>query len=367
MTVKELLSRAVNDGVRLLAEDEGKALITRFGVAVPSGRRVLTVVEAMAAGRELGYPLVVKALVPDLAHKTDLGAVKLGIQDEADLVTTVQELNLLFPGAPLLVETMAGLGVELIVGLTDDRQFGPCLMIGMGGVLTEVFEDVQFVLLPATRGDLLHALPALKGYRLLTGFRGAAAADIDGVLDALQGVAQFGMEAAGFYEAVDVNPLLANADGAIALDVKVMLKSEIAQARAVEYPAGTAQFAGFFAPGSVAIVGASATLGKPGNTVIANIQANGYLGELYPVNPRGGEILGLPVYRSVGDLPEGVDLAIIIVPAKDTATASGVLFARASSSRTTVRSGMGVAVSFQVRPCSRCSSSVSRHSWESFT
>jgi 3-hydroxypropionyl-CoA synthetase (ADP-forming) len=320
MTVKELLSRAVNDGVRLLAEDEGKALIARFGVAVPSGRRVLTVVEAMAAGRELGYPLVVKALVPDLAHKTDLGAVKLGIQNEADLVTTVRELNRLFPGAPLLVETMAGPGVELIAGLTDDRQFGPCLMIGMGGVLTEVFEDVQFVLLPATRADLLRALTALKGYRLLTGFRGAAAADIEGVLDALQGMAQFGMEAAGFYEAVDVNPLLVNAEGAIALDVKVMLKSEITQARAVEYPAGTAQFAGFFAPESVAIVGASATPGKPGNTVIENIQANGYPGRLYPVNPRGGEILGLPVYKSVGDLPEGVDLAIIIVPAKDTAT-----------------------------------------------
>jgi acyl-CoA synthetase (NDP forming) len=139
MTVKEFLSRAVSDGVRLLAEDEGKALIARFGVAVPSGRRVLTAGETEAAGRELGYPLVVKALVPDLAHKTDLGAVKLGIQNEASLLAAAQELNRLFPGVPLLVETMAGAGVELIVGLTDDRQFGPCLMIGMGGILTEVF------------------------------------------------------------------------------------------------------------------------------------------------------------------------------------------------------------------------------------
>ncbi len=318
MTVKEVLAQAMSDGVHLLAEDEGKDLIARFGVEVPIGRRVASLAEAEAAAGDLDYPLVVKALVPDLAHKTDLGAVKLGIRSGPDLLSAVHELNRLFPGTPLLVEQMAEPGVELIVGLTDDRQFGPCLMIGIGGVLTEVFEDVQFVLLPATRADLVQALTGLKGYRLLTGFRGAPAADIDCVLDALQGVAQFGLEAAGFYEAVDVNPLLVSARGAIALDVKVMLKSEITQSPAVDHTVGTAYFAGFFAPESVAIVGASATPGKPGNTVIENILANGYPGKVYPVNPRGGEILGLPVYRAVSDLPTGVDLAVIIVPAKDT-------------------------------------------------
>ena len=82
--------------------------------------------------------------------------------------------------------------------------------------------------------------------------------------------------------------------------------------------AGTAHFDGFFAPRSVAIVGASAGKGKPGNVVIENILANGYAGQLYLVNPKGGEILGLPVYPSPSDLPEGIDLAVIIVPAKDT-------------------------------------------------
>ncbi len=194
-TVEDILSRAISDGVSLLAEDEGKALLARFGIGVPEGRRVADVAEAEAAAEQLGYPLVVKALVPGLAHKTDRGAVKLGIRDKVELQSAVRELQQLFPGAPLLVEQMAKPGVELIAGLTNDEHFGPCLMIGMGGVLTEVFQDVQFLLLPATRADIHAALGRLKG----TGYcrlSGSAAVDIERVVDALQGFARFGLEAA---------------------------------------------------------------------------------------------------------------------------------------------------------------------------
>src|SRR5664280_2165827 len=128
MTVTEVLAHAIQQRVRLLAEDEGKALLAQFGIAGPAGRRVADVAEAKRAAEELGYPLVVKALVPGLAHKTDQGAVKLGIENEAGLLSTVRELDRLFPGMPLLVERMVSPGVEMIVGLTDDAQFGPCLM-----------------------------------------------------------------------------------------------------------------------------------------------------------------------------------------------------------------------------------------------
>jgi acyl-CoA synthetase (NDP forming) len=317
-TVEDMLSRAISDGVSLLAEDEGKALLARFGIDAPDGRRAFNVAEAEAAAEQLGYPLVVKALVPGLAHKTELGAVKLGIRDKVELQSAVRQLQQLFSGAPLLVEQMARPGVELIAGLTNDEHFGPCLMIGMGGVFTEVFQDVQFLILPASRADIHAALGRLKSNRLLTGFRGAAAVDIERVVDTLEGFAQFGLEAAEYYEAVDINPLLVSDEGAKALDVKVMLKSKITSATSGPPSPGVGYFAGFFAPQSVAIVGASAGQGKPGNVVIQNILANGYAGRLYLVNPKGGEILGLPVCRAVGDLPEGVDLAVIIVSAKDT-------------------------------------------------
>ncbi|MFH0915642.1 MAG: acetate--CoA ligase family protein [bacterium] len=318
VAAQEVLSRSIRDGVSLLAEDEGKSLLARFGIGVPDGRRVPGLAEAESVAEELGYPLVVKALVPGLAHKTDRGAVKLGIRDKADLQNAVHELQQLFPDAPLLVEQMARPGVELIAGLTNDERVGPCLMIGVGGILTEIFQDVQFLLLPATRADIHAALDRLRGSRLLGGFRGAVAVDIQRVVDVLQGLAQFGLEAAEYYEAVDINPLMVNDGGAMALDVKVMLKPTATPPMASPRSLGARHFAGFFAPRSVAIVGASSGKGKPGNVVIENILANGYAGQLHLVNPKGGEILGMPVYPTVGDLPEGIDLAVIIVPARDT-------------------------------------------------
>lgn len=318
VAVEKMLARSISDGVSLLAEDEGKSLLTRFGVGVPDGRRVVGVAEAELVAEELGYPLVVKALVPGLAHKTDRGAVKLGVRDKADLQNAAYELQQLFPDAPLLVEQMARPGVELIAGLTNDEQVGPCLMIGVGGVLTEIFQDVQFLLLPATRADVHAALDRLKGSRLLAGFRGAAAVDIERVVDVLQGLARFGLEAADYYETVDINPLLVNEEGVTAVDVKVMLKATAGPRMASPRSLDADYFAGFFAPRSVAVIGASVHEGKPGNVVIKNILANGYAGKLYPVNPRGGEILGMPVHRAISDLPEDVDLAVIIVPAKDT-------------------------------------------------
>jgi acyl-CoA synthetase (NDP forming) len=317
-SVEGVLSRAMREPVGILAEDEGKALLARFGLRSPQGRRVLDAAEAEAAAEDLGYPLVVKALVPGLAHKTDKGAVKLGIRDKAGLESAVHELQHIFPGVPLLVEQMAGPGVELIAGLTNDPHLGPSLMIGTGGVLVEVFQDVQFLLLPATKADIRGALRRLKGYRLMTGFRGAAAADIERVVVALEAFAQFGLEAADYYEAVDVNPLLVTEAGAIALDVKVMLKRQVTTPASLPRNIEPEIFAGFFAPRSVAIIGASGIKGKPGHVVIENILANGYAGDIYPVNPRGGEILGLPVVAQTRDLPDGIDLAIIIVPAKHT-------------------------------------------------
>ncbi len=319
MSIDKILSRAISDGVTLLPEDEGKCLLARFGLCPPRGLRALNGAEAKAAAEDLGYPLVVKALVPGLAHKTDLGAVKLGIQDEAALRNAVFELQQTFTDAPLLVEQMAGPGVELIAGLANDAHFGPSLMLGMGGVLTEVFQDVQFLLLPATEADIRRALTRLEGYRLLTGFRGRAATDLEGVVTAIEALAQFGLEAADYYDAVDVNPLLASEQGAIALDVKVMLKPQVTPTASERSFLDPDQFAGFFAPRSVAIIGASGIKGKPGHVVIENILANGYAGDIYPVNPRGGEILGIPVIAETSDLPDGVDLAIIIVPAKHTA------------------------------------------------
>ncbi len=301
-----------------MPEDIGKTIVSQYGINVPAGKRVTNFEEAQRAASDQGYPLVIKALVPELIHKSDRDAVRVGIENETTLLKTTRELWKLFPDTPLLVEQMVKPGVELITGLINDEHFGPCLMIGTGGVFTEVFQDVDFLMIPADLSDFLRVLTGLKGYKLLTGFRGKPPYDIDKVVNALSSLAQFGIEAAGYYETVDINPLVVNESGAKALDVKIVLKSLFAPATLDSSLPPTDYLHHFFAPESVAIIGASSAPTKPGNVVIRNILANGYEGKLYLVNPKGGDILGLPVHPSIASLPEEIDLAIIIIPAKDT-------------------------------------------------
>jgi acyl-CoA synthetase (NDP forming) len=318
MDLHHTLQQAINEKRRVLPEDVGKALLLQYGINIPPGKRVTHPDELRAAARKLGYPLVVKAMAADLIHKTDQGAVKLGIDKYAALRKATEGLWTLFPGAPMLVEKMASPGVEMIAGLTHDRHFGPCLMLGLGGIFTEVFEDVAFLMLPASRSEIIQALTGLKGFRLLTGFRGRPAYDVNKIVDAIMGVAQFGVAALGYYEAVDINPFVVNENGVMALDVKVLLRPQYVPVTQEISLADPRSLDRFFAPRSVVVIGASATTGKSGNVVIRNILANGYTGKVYLVNPRGGEILGLPVQPSIADLPEGIDLAIIVLPAKET-------------------------------------------------
>ena len=174
-------------------------------------------------------------MAPDLIHKSDRGAVKVGVENNPALRKATKELWNLFPGVPLLLEKMVAPGVELITGLIHDDHFGPFLMIGTGGVFTELFQDVNFLMLPAKREDVFEALMALKGFKLLSGFRGRPAYDISQVVDAIMGLARFGEEASGYYESVDINPLVVNEYGVTAVDVKILLNPTYVR-RSLEEP-----------------------------------------------------------------------------------------------------------------------------------
>jgi len=318
MDILNTLTQAMNEGCRLLPEDTGKAILTQYGLKIPSGGRVTTFGEAQIMAAKLGYPLVVKAMVPELIHKSDRGAVKVGIENELALQKATKELWDRFPGVPLLVEDMVPSGVEMIAGLINDNHFGSCLMIGTGGMFIELFRDVGFAMLPVEQGDVHRILTSLKGFKLLTGFRGKPAYDIDQIVEAIVGLARFGEETAGYYDSVDVNPLLVNEHGVTALDVKIILSSKFVPRLLETSLPDKEYFDRFFYPRSVAIIGASSIPGKPGHVVIRNILANGYMGKLCLVNPKGGEIMGIHVQPSIASLPDGIDLAIIVLPAKDT-------------------------------------------------
>ncbi len=191
-------------------EATAKVMLADAGLSVPAGRRTASVAESVAAAQEIGYPVALKAL--GVAHKSEAGAVKLGLKDETSVLAAAESLVGL--GSGLYVERMVEGGVaELIVGITRDPLFGPVMTVGTGGVLVELLKDSATLLLPATRDEIEAALRGLKLFPLLDGFRGRPKADLEAATDAILKIADFALANADTLAELDVNPLIVCAEG----------------------------------------------------------------------------------------------------------------------------------------------------------
>jgi acetyl-CoA synthetase len=213
-------------GARLLDEASAKQALARFGVPVPVGQ-VLGRAQVLPYAAALGYPVVLKALAPGLAHKTEAGAVRLNLQNDAELDAALDAM------APLseqfLVEQMVrGALAELLVGVQRDPQFGLTLTLGAGGVFVELLRDSVTLLLPVTRVDLLQALQTLQMWPMVTGYRGRAHGDVEALLDAVQATVAYATAHADRLLELDVNPLLVLpvGRGVLAVDVLIRLADE---------------------------------------------------------------------------------------------------------------------------------------------
>ena len=213
-------------GARLLDEASAKQALARFGVPVPVGQ-VLGRAQVLPYAAALGYPVVLKALAPGLAHKTEAGAVRLNLQNDAELDAALDAM------APLseqfLVEQMVrGALAELLVGVQRDPQFGLTLTLGAGGVFVELLRDSVTLLLPVTRVDLLQALQTLQMWPMVTGYRGRAHGDVEALLDAVQATVAYATAHADRLLELDVNPLLVLpvGRGVLAVDALIRLTDE---------------------------------------------------------------------------------------------------------------------------------------------
>ncbi|MBE1207188.1 acetate--CoA ligase family protein [Aminobacter carboxidus] len=197
-------------GKATLDEAAAKSLLRDAGLTVPAGRRAASVAEAIAVAEALGYPVALKAL--GVAHKSELGAVRLNLRSGEEVVTAAADLLPL--GSGLYVEKMVPGGVaELIVGVTSDPLFGPVMTIGSGGVLVELLKDSATLLLPVARSEVEAALKGLKMYPLLQGYRGRARADVDAAVDAIIAISDFASHHADAIEELDINPLIVCGEG----------------------------------------------------------------------------------------------------------------------------------------------------------
>jgi acetate---CoA ligase (ADP-forming) len=206
---------------RMVKEAEAKQLLQKFGLAVPKALSCHPR-DAATVATTLGFPVVVKISSENIAHKTEVSGVYLNLQSAAEVEKAGVALALL--GDEVLVEQMmTGAVAELIVGVTRDPQFGLALVLGAGGILTELLEDTATLLLPTNRGEIEGALCSLKVWKLVTGFRGKSG-DAEAVISAVEAIASFVAAHTETLEELDVNPLLVLPEGAVAVDAFIRLR-----------------------------------------------------------------------------------------------------------------------------------------------
>lgn len=318
-----VFQRAIDAGRTSLTEPEAKRLIASFGIPVPAGCQIdAKNAHDLSAAASLHAPLAVKVISADVLHKSESGGVELHLADMSAVAAAIDAVAARHHGVAVegyLVEEMARPGVELVIGGTVDTSFGPTLLVGIGGVFVEVLDDVSMRLCPITRDDAREMLASLRGAALLGGVRGRPAINIDALLDAMLAVGGTNgllLQHESMIASLDLNPLIATADGCVAVDARVLLRAGPAPAQVTpetSLPANNLHQ--LLAPRSIAVVGASSDGTGSGNSFIRNLQGYGFEGRLSIIHPTAQVIDGIPCYPSLGALPEAMDYAYIAIPA----------------------------------------------------
>ena len=229
MSITSIIDRAKTDGRRTLTEIESKDILEEAGIPTAHARLATTADEAVAAAKEIGFPVALKIVSPDITHKSDIGGVKLNLTTPDEVKAAFDEIVAAAmkaqPDATIdgvSIQKMARPGIEVIMGMSQDAQFGPVLMFGLGGILVEVLKDVSFRLVPITPRDARQMVQEIKGRPLLEGYRGQEPADVEALEKLLLRLSDF-IEKHPEIAELDLNPIFAYKDGAIAVDARIIL------------------------------------------------------------------------------------------------------------------------------------------------
>ena len=320
MNTQKIFDETMKTDHKVITEEISKSILKSYGVKVPPYALAKTATEAVKASKKIGFPLVMKIVSPQILHKTDAGGVKVGVANAKEvkktfeqIIKSVKKYDKKAEIKGVLLEKMVPKGIEMIVGLQVDPQFGPVIMAGLGGVMTEVFKDVAWRMLPITESDAKSMIEELKSSKLFKGFRGSTPISMDMLSKALVQIGKIGTENASYINSIDFNPIVVYPKSYFVVDAKIILSKEINK-NAISKAEPNAEFMEkFFTPQSVALVGASATPGKVGNSVLDSLAKHDYTGTVYPINPKSEEILGVKCYPSIETIPGNVDLVVVCV------------------------------------------------------
>ncbi|MCG3753779.1 acetate--CoA ligase family protein [Amycolatopsis sp. Poz14] len=321
--VEEILKRVAEEGRSALTAPEGRAVCEAYGIPTPQERLATSAEEAVAQAGEIGLPVVLKIVSPDILHKTEAGGVLVGLGSEqevadgyAKILANAKAYDASARITGVQVQQMLTSGQEVIIGAVTDPSFGKIVAFGLGGVLVEVLKDVTFRLAPTSTDEAMSMVDGIAAAEILNGVRGSEAVDKAALADVVHRLSQLVSEFPQLAE-VDLNPVLATGDGATAVDVRILV-DPAAAAEPVRFSQDEilAAMNRIMKPAAVAVIGASAEDGKIGNSVMKNLVNGGYAGEIYPINPKAAEILDRKAYPSIADVPGDVDVAVFAIPAK---------------------------------------------------
>ena len=327
-----LIDAARKSGRGALNEADGKRILVEYGITVPKFVIVDETQDVGSAIAGMSGPFAVKVMSQDILHKSDVGGVVLnaigaeGIREAINNISSQSQV-LAARVDGFLVEQMCQHGREIVIGAVHDRQFGPMIMVGLGGIFVEILQDVAFRLCPLTRRDAVSMLEELRSARLLDGARGHKAVDREAIVELLlkiggpQGLLMtLGEEIAE----LDLNPVFVGERGAVVADARFILSSDSRS------PADKApqildtftlleSFQPLFAPRTVAVLGASTSSTTIANTFLRRMKDYGYAGRLFPIHPKAEEVEGLRAYPSLQEAPEPIDYAYVAIGASSIA------------------------------------------------
>lgn len=319
--VGKMYHEAKKNNNNIITEESAKAILTEYGIKVPPYALVKNAKEAQNRAKQLGFPLVAKIVSPDILHKTDVKGVRVGLKTEKEVRIAFDDmyerLSSKYQTKGVILEKMVDPGLEVIVGLQNDPQFGPVIMFGLGGIYTEIFKDVSFRVLPITADDVKEMIGDLKGKSMLKGFRGSEPIDTSMLSDMLIKIGHLGLDAAPYYESVDFNPIILYPNDYFVVDAKILLREQPDFGVISKAEPDSSYMDLFFNAKSVALIGASPEAGKVGNSVLQSLAKHDYKGKVFPVNAKGyQEIMGIKAFKSLDEIEEPVDVVVVTVDLK---------------------------------------------------
>ncbi len=221
-----ILEKAVSEKRTTLSEYESKQILSDYQIPITRELLVHDEKNLIIAAKKIGYPLVLKGCDARIAHKTEKNLIRTNVINEKEAITAFNDIQSCMNknNAAVIVQEMIIGKRELVAGMIRDQQFGPCVMFGIGGIFTEIFNDVTFRIAPITKKDALEMMDEIRGKRILESIRGMKAADREQLSDILISIGQIGIENKMICE-IDINPIIISKGRAVAVDAMIVLKS----------------------------------------------------------------------------------------------------------------------------------------------